>query len=115
MSISQKEKQKFEQDFRYLVDKYIDYLTQYNNFLLNKTRSIEEETEFQTIQQLLLSIGVVLSMAMQALGDDLFGKAVGLYYKYKEAALAGDIDAQNVLNELKPRFDASLTSRINKN
>jgi hypothetical protein len=115
MSLSQEERQKFEKDFRYLVDKYIDYLTQYNSFLLMETRNPEEEKEFKTIQQLLLSIGEVLSMAMQALGDDLFGKAIGLYYEYKEAALGGDINAQRLIKELKPMFEASLNSRINRN
>ena len=115
MSLSQEDRKKFEQDFRYLVDKYIEYLTQYNEFLAMETRTIDEEKEFQTVQQLLLSIGEVLSMAMQALGDDLFGKAVGLYYEYKEAALFGNVDAQHVVKELKPMFEASLNSRINKN
>lgn len=115
MSLSEDERQKFERDFRYLVDKYIEYITQYNRFLLIETRSDDEESEFQTIQQLLLSIGEVLSMAMQALGDDLFGKAVGLYYEYKEAAYAGDTGAQHILKELRPLFEASLNSRINQN
>lgn len=115
MSLLQEERQKFEQDFRYLIDKYIEYLAQYNSFLVMVTRNSEEETEFQTIKQLLLSIGEVLSMAMQAMGDDLFGKAVGLYYEYKEAAFSGDMDAQHVLKELKPMFEASLSSRINMN
>jgi hypothetical protein len=115
MSLSEEERQKFERDFRYLIDKYIEYLTQYNRFLVKENRSDDEETEFQTVQRLLLSIGEVLSMAMQALGDDLFGKAVGLYYEYKEAAYAGDADALHVLKELKPMFEASLNARINKN
>ena len=115
MSLSEEERKKFEQDFRYLVDKYIECLIQYNQFLVNENRSVVEENEFQTVQHLLLSVGEVLSMAMQTLGDDLFGKAVGLYYEYKEAACAGDISAQYVLKELKPMFDASLNSRITKN
>jgi len=114
MSLTDDERQKFETDFKYLVDKYVEFLSVYNELLI-KERSVEEEKEFQAVQQLLLNIGEVLFGALKSIGDDLFGKALDLYYHYKDIASKGDEDAQNLLNELKPMLAASLTSRINKN
>jgi hypothetical protein len=115
MALSQEDRQKFEKDFRYLVDKYIEFLSTYNQLLSCESRTPEQEQQLQSMQKLILNIGEVLSNAMQALGDDLFGKAVDLYYHFKDAALAGDTAAQEVVKELKPMFEATLTSRINKN
>ncbi len=115
MSLSDEERKKFEQDFKYLVNKYIEYISHYKQLLGKADLSLEEEQEFQTVQQLLLTIGEVLSTALQSLGDDLFGKAMDLYYHYKDIAATGDKDAQDLLSELKPLLAASLTSRINKN
>ena len=115
MSISEEDRLKFEKDFKYLVDKYIEFLSYYNKMVIKDSRTIEEEKEFQTVQQLLLNIGEVLSVALKSIGDDLFGKALDLYYQYKKLAAEGDKDAQELLENLKPMFEASLNSRINKN
>ena len=114
MSLSDEEHQKFEQDFKYLVSKYVEFISRYNQ-LITKERSVEEEKEYLAVQQLLLNIGEVLSVALKSMGDDLFGKALDLYYQYKDMATLGDKDAQELLKELKPMLEASLTSRINKN
>ena len=115
MPLSDEERIKFEKDFKYLVDKYIEFLSRYNQLLSKESRSPEEELEFQTIQQLLLTIGEVLSTALSSIGDDLMGKALNLYYHYKDIATSGDKEAQVLLEELKPMLAASLNSRINKN
>lgn len=115
MPLSQEERKKFEDDFKYLVSKYVEFFSKYNVLLNKQERTQEEEQEFLAVQKMLLDIGEALSTALQTLGDDLFGKAVDLYYNYKDAAGAGDQEAQQLLNELKPLFAASLQSRINKN
>ena len=115
MAISEEERLKFERDFKYLVEKYIEFLSSYNRMVIKDTRTIEEEKEFQIIQQLLLNIGEVLSVALKSIGDDLFGKALDLYYHYKSMAADGDKDAQDLLEDLKPMLAASLNARINKN
>ncbi len=115
MAISEEDRLKFEKDFKYLVEKYVEFLSYYNRMVIKETRTIEEEKEFQTIQQLLLNIGEVLSIALKSIGDDLFGKALDLYYHYKNMAADGDKDAMELLEDLKPMLAASLNSRINKN
>jgi hypothetical protein len=115
MSLSQEERQKFEEDFKYLVGRYVEFFTQYNQLLNKSERSKEEEQEFLAVQKMLLNIGEALSTALQTLGDDLFGKAVDLYYYYKDMAASGNKEVQGLLNELKPLFAASLQARINKN
>ena len=115
MALSQEEREKFEEDFRYLVDKYVQFFMIYNQLINKSNRTPEEEQEFVSVHQLLLSIGEVLSVAIQALGDDLFGKAIDMYYRFKEIAGKGDSGAQHLIKELQPIFAASLNSRIYKN
>lgn len=115
MSLSEEERKKFENDFKYLVNRYIEFLSFYNYLLTKENRTTEEEQEFEATQQLLLNIGNVLSAALKSMSDDLFGKALDLYYHYKDFAAMGDKDAQLYLEELKPLLEASLNSRINKN
>lgn len=115
MALSPEERQKFEEDFKYLVNKYVEIFTQYNQLLNKSERSKEEEQEFLAVQKMLLNLGDSLSTAIQTLGDDLFGKAINLYYHYKDEAASGNRDAEELLKELKPLFAASLQSRINKN
>ncbi|SRR6266542_3227939 len=114
MSISDEDRKKFETDFKYLVDKYVEFLSVYGK-LVTKERTAEEEKEFLIIQQLLLNIGEVLLIALKSMGDNLFGKALDLYYHYKDVASTGNQEAQSLLNELKPLFAASLKARITKN
>jgi len=115
MSLSQEERQKFEEDFKYLVGRYVDIFTQYNQLLTKTERSMDEEQEFLAVQKMLLNIGEALSSALHSLGEDLFGKAVDLYYYYKDIASSGNKEVKDILEELKPLFAASLQSRINKN
>ncbi|HEY4786388.1 MAG TPA: hypothetical protein VIH57_10085 [Bacteroidales bacterium] len=115
MTLSDEEREKFEADFKFLINKYIEFLTYYNQLLCKIVRTPEEEKEFQTIQKLLLAIGEVLSAALRSLGDDLFGKALDMYYHYKDIASTGNKEAEILLNELKPVLAASLSARINKN
>ena len=115
MAISEEDRKKFERDFQYLVDQYISFFSQYNLLINKKDRSFEEEEEFLKVQQLLLSISSILSTTMQSLSDELFGKAVDLYYHYKLNAGDGNLFAQQLVDDLRPLFAASLNSRINKN
>lgn len=115
MPISEEDNKKFEHDFQYLVDQYITFFSQYSLLINKKNRSFEEEEEFLKVQQLLLSISSILSTTMQSLSDELFGKAIDLYYHYKLNANDGDMFAKQLVNDLKPLFAASLNSRIYKN
>ena len=115
MVLSQEEREKFENDFRYLIDRYIHFFDVYYRLLAKIGRSPEEELEFQTVHQLLLSIGEVLSSAIQSFGDDLFGKSMDIYYQFKQLANEGDRKAQNFIKQMRPILEASLKARINKN
>ena len=97
MSLSDEEHQKFEQDFKYLVSKYVEFISRYNQ-LITKERSVEEEKEYLAVQQLLLNIGEVLSVALKSMGDDLFGKALDFHAGY----------AVNNLSLFLPSTDESL-------
>jgi ABC-type transporter MlaC component len=115
MAISKEDKEKFEQNFSYLVTKYTELLESYTELLGKDGRSEDEEHDLLMAKELLNTIGNVLSVAMQSIGDELFGKAVNMYYHFKEAADAGDTKAQEIICDLKPLFEASLNERINNN
>lgn len=115
MSLKDEDHLKFEADFKGLVEKYIEFLSLYNQLLLKPNLTPDEEIEFQVIKQLLLNICDVLSTTLKTLSDELFGKALDLYYYYKGMALQGDNDARSLVNELKPMFANSLRSRISMN
>lgn len=115
MPISEDDRKKFEHDFQYLVDQYISFFSQYSILINKNDRSFEEEEEFLKVQQLLLSISSILSTTMQSLSDELFGKAVDLYYHYKVDAGDGNVFAKQLVEDLRPLFAASLSSRIYKN
>lgn len=115
MALTKDELEKSENDFRYLIDKYVHYFIIYNQLITKNKRTAEEEQEFLMIHELLLSIGEVLAIAIRALGDELFGNAIDLYYHYKQIANKGNRDAQFLVKELKPLLAISLNSRINMN
>ena len=115
MNITKEELQKFENNFQYLVDKYIQYFNLYNELIYNTKRTSEEELELKMIHELLVSVGHILAITIRTMGDDLFGKALHLYYQYKQIADSGDTDAQYLIKELKPLFANSLNNRIYMN
>ncbi len=115
MNITREELQKFENNFRFLVEKYIQYFDQYNLLIFNSKRTSDEDLELKMIQEMLVSIGRILAVTIRTMGDDLFGKALNLYYHYKQIASTGDTDAQSLIKELKPLFANSLSNRIYMN
>jgi hypothetical protein len=115
MSLNDGDQLKFEADFRYLVDKYIECLSRYHQLSSKSTLTTQEDREFQILKQLLLNICEILSTTLKSLSDDLFGKALDLYYYYKDMASKGNNDAVELVNELKPLFAASLKARVNMN
>lgn len=115
MSRTEEEQKKFEDDFKYLINKYIEYLAYFSLLISKETRTPQEEQDLQVVQQLLINMGNVLSSALKSMSDDLFGKALDLYYHYKDFAAMGNKDAQHLMKELKPLLAATLNSRINKN
>lgn len=115
MQITQEELQNFEKTLRYVVDKYIEYINLYNQLMVNTKRNPEENLELKMLHDLLTSIGEILAIAIRSIGDDLFGKALHLYYHYKQFATKGDVEAQNLIKELKPLLENSLSNRIYMN
>ena len=115
MNITRDELQIFENNFRFLVEKYIQYFDQYNVLIFNVNRTSKEDLELKMIHELLVSIGKILAVTIRTMGDDLFGKALNLYYHYKQIAGSGDPDAQSLIKELKPLFANSLSNRIYMN
>ena len=115
MEITQEELQKFENNFKNLIDKYIEYFNLYNQLIINSRRTTEQNLELKMIHDLLIAIGEILTLAIRTIGDDLFGKAINIYYHYKQIANTGDSDAQFLIKELKPLFANSLNNRIYMN
>jgi hypothetical protein len=115
MPLKKEDQLKFEADFKYLVNKYIEFLSRYSQLLSKPTLTTDEEQELSSLKQLLLNISEVLSATLKSLSDELFGKALDLYYHYKDIALTGDNEALDFVNEMKPLFAASLKARISMN
>ncbi len=115
MTDSEEDKQKFNKDLGYLVEILSELIKQYNDLLLKGELNSEEDEALKTIQEFLLSLGAILPNAISELNEDLYGKSVGLYYAFKEAAINGDPNAQIIIKELKPMFEDSLGERLNMN
>jgi hypothetical protein len=115
MALKKEELTTFVNNFRYLIDQYVQYFGIYYELLKKSNKTTVEEHEFKLIQELLLSIGEILVIAVRTLGDDLFGKAIDLYYHYKQIAVNGDPKAQYIVNELKPLVNLRLSSRMTMN
>jgi hypothetical protein len=115
MNNSKDEVKNFENNFKFLVDKYIQFFIFYNQLIDNTKRTYKEELELKMVHELLVSVGHILAITIRTMGDDIFGKALDLYYQYKQIADSGDTDAQCLIKELKPLFANSLNNRIYMN
>ncbi len=77
--------------------------------LLNKEKLIPNElSELGEIEHFLIEINGKISEIKNKLEHDLFGHSLDIYYKLKEKAKSGDLNAKLKLDKLREKFDESL-------
>lgn len=115
MPLSKQEREQIETDFKYLIKKYIESTNVYNSLISKSTLSKVDEKDLEEVRGVIQTLNEVISAAMLSVGNDLFGKAVDMYYHFKETAETGDVQAKKLIKDLKPIFHNSLYMRINNN
>lgn len=81
-----------------------EILPRYIALMKKKNASFQEEKELGDIEHFLIEINAKIAEIKTKLDQDLFGETMNLYYKTKQAALSGDLEAQKRLDKLRKVF-----------
>ena len=81
-----------------------EILPRYIALMKKKNASLEEEKELGDIEHFLIEINAKIAEIKTKLDQDLFGETMNLYYKTKQAAKSGDLEAQKRLEKLRKVF-----------
>ena len=81
-----------------------EILPRYISLMKNKNPTIEEEKELGEIEHFLIEINSKIAEIKNKLDQDLFGETINTYYKIKQQAKEGDIDAKKRLDKMRKIF-----------
>ena len=81
-----------------------EILPRYISLMKKKDASLEEEKELGEIEHFLIEINAKIAEIKNKLDQDLFGETMNLYYKTKQDAMNGDVEAQKLLQKLRKVF-----------
>jgi hypothetical protein len=63
----------------------------------------------------LLKITPYVSYVKDFIGENVYKKSTAIYYHAKELAAQGNVEAQKMVDDLKPLFEASLREQMGNN
>ena len=85
-----------------------ELLPRYTNLIKKDNINTVELKELGEIEHFLIEVNSKIAEIKDMLDQNLFGHSLDLYYKYKEKAKTGDVNAQQKLNRLREFFNESL-------
>lgn len=85
-----------------------ELLPRYSNLIKKDNINSVELKELGEIEHFLIEVNSKIAEIKDMLDQNLFGHSLDLYYKYKEKAKLGDVNAQQKLNRLREFFNESL-------
>ena len=87
-----------------------ELLPRYTKLIKKDNINPVELKELGEIEHFLIEVNSKIAEIKDMLDQNLFGHSLDLYYKYKEKAKSGDVNAQQKLNRLREFFNESLKS-----
>ena len=85
-----------------------ELLPRYSTLIKKDNINEIELKELGDIEHFLIEVNSKIAVIKDMLDQNLFGHSLDLYYKYKEKAKTGDVNAQQKLNRLRDFFSESL-------
>lgn len=85
-----------------------ELLPRYTDLVEKNNINPIELKELGEIEHFLIEVNSKIAEIKDMLDQNLFGHSLDLYYKYKEKAKSGDINALQKLNRLREFFNESL-------
>lgn len=85
-----------------------ELLPRYTNLIKKDNINSLELKELGEIEHFLIEVNSKIAEIKDMLDQNLFGHSLDLYYKYKEKAKYGDVNALQKLNRLREFFNESL-------
>lgn len=85
-----------------------ELLPRYTDLIKKDDINSLELKELGEIEHFLIEVNSKIAEIKDMLDQNLFGHSLDLYYKYKEKAKSGDLNALQKLNRLREFFNESL-------
>lgn len=96
------------------LDRFSDLLgvlmPRYSRLLNNPKLSDDQLVELGEIEHFLIGITARVTEIKQLLEQDVFGHSLDFYYKLKQLAATGDVDARKKMEKLRSTFNETLKS-----
>jgi hypothetical protein len=89
-----------------------ELLPRYSTLIKRDNINTLELKELGEIEHFLIEVNSKITEIKDLLDQNLFGHSLDLYYKFKEKAKKGDVNAQQKLERLREFFNESLKSEI---
>lgn len=85
-----------------------EILPRYLELMRKKSPTDEENQELGELEHFLIEVNSKIADIKSRLDNDLFGETINEYYKIKERALKGDLEAKEKLDQLRSTLSDSI-------
>jgi hypothetical protein len=104
----EKHKRMLNQELDHFTVMLSEILPRYLELMRKKDISDNENKELGELEHFLIEVNSKIADIKSKLDHDLFGETINEYYKIKEQALQGDVEAKEKLDKLRSTLSDSI-------